>query len=111
MISIAMATIMYLTTLFTPQCSQPDNVYAGIGMSNTHTLTVSSPWELSWQATGVGNFYISAYNPSSKKQLGIVYTDLKSGSRYGSTVVHDISGTIYLTVDGSVDVTWVVKVK
>lgn len=107
-----MSMVLYLTTLFTPvQCSeQSSDSYSGIGTANTHLLNVSSPWELSWEATGSGNINIAAYKPNSTEQLGIVYANLKNGSRHGSTVVYDISGTIYLTIDSAVDVTWIVSV-
>ncbi len=113
MVSVTIAVMIYLSTLFSPiQCnSQPINTYSGIGTSNTHTFQVESPWQLAWTSSGSGSFTIRANDPNSKSGLNLVSNDLKNGARHGQTIVYDIDGLLYLHVNSAVDTTWSVSIE
>ena len=105
--------LLFLHSLFGVQCSPSTNTIfteSGTGYSNTYHFTAASPWKLNWTAHGDGgSFVVQSHSLNSNQVLGIVGTSL-SGPQSGSTWVYDISGPMYLRIEGSRPAEWTVEV-
>ena len=95
--------LLILHSIFAVQCSPSTNTIfteSGVGHGNTYHFTVESPWRLDWTAEGEGSFMIKSRQLNGDQFLNIVGANI-SQPRSGSTWVYDISGPMYLQINGS----------